>query len=86
MKVLTTAVSARSIAELCGPPFTDVDIFGVGDELGLKAAYNRYGRRDARLIIAKLMVRTSDPEVVERLVGVYARLADASEDEDKVLA
>lgn len=84
MKAPTTVVSPRSIASLCGPPFTDVDIFTTGDELGLRTAFNRYGRREARLIIAKLMVRASDPEVVERLLGVYRRLADKREDEVSV--
>lgn len=73
------AVSPREIAALCGPPFTEVDIFEVGDEIGLKGTYNRYGRFEARLIVAKLMVRAPDSEVVDRLLGAYTRLADASE-------
>jgi hypothetical protein len=78
-------VSPREIASLCGPPFTEVDIFDVGDEMGLKGAYNRYGRLEARLIIAKLMVRTSSPDVVERLLGAYTGLAAKSEN-NEVLA
>lgn len=78
MKV-RTAVSPREIANLCGPPFTEVDIFEVGDEMGLKGAYNRYRRLEARLIVAKLMVRASDPEVVERLLVAYNGLADGTE-------
>lgn len=79
MKVFHSVVSPREIASLCGPPFTDVDIFEVGDEMGLKGAYNRYGRFEARLIVAKLMARSSDPEVVERLFGAYTHLADPGE-------
>ena len=37
--------------------------------MGLKGAWNRYGRFEARLIVAKLMVRASDPDVVQRLLG-----------------
>jgi hypothetical protein len=78
---LGTGISPRNIANLCGPPFTDIDIFEAGDEMGLKSAYNRYGRREARLIVAKLMVRASDdPDVVERLLEAYKRLADKREE------
>ena len=74
-------VSSREIATLCGPPFTEVDIFEIGDEMGLKGAYNRYRRFEARLILAKLMVRTSDPKVVSHLLAAYASLALKSQDE-----
>jgi len=74
-----SAISPREIASLCGPPFTEVDIFEVGDEMGLKGTYNRYGQLEARLIVAKLMVRASEPEVVQRLVGAYSRLPGHSE-------
>jgi hypothetical protein len=80
MTLPDTRISPRSIANLCGKPYTDIDVFEVGDEMGLKSAYNRYGRRDARLIVAKLMVRASDPDVVERLVAAYGRLADTREE------
>lgn len=56
---------------LCGPPFTEIDIIATADDLGLKGTYNRYERREVRHIIAKLMVRASEPEVVERLAGAY---------------
>ena len=79
MKV-RTAVSPREIANLCGPPFTEIDIFEVGDEMGLRGVYNRYGRFEARLIVAKLMVRASDPEVVERLLGAYTGLGRREND------
>lgn len=75
-----TAVSPREIANLCGPPFTEIDIFEVGDEMGLRGVYNRYGRFEARLIVAKLMVRASDPEVVERLLGAYTGLGRREND------
>lgn len=81
MRTFRGLVSPREIASLCGAPFTEVDIFEVGDEMGLKGAYNRYGRFEARLIVAKLMVRASDPKVVERLLSAYARLADRRETE-----
>jgi hypothetical protein len=74
-----SVVSPREIARLCGPPFTEVDIFEVGDEIGLTGACNRYGRLEARLIIAKLMVRASNPDVVGRLLGAYGALANKSE-------
>jgi hypothetical protein len=76
---LHSAVSPREIASLCGPPFTEVDIFEVGDEMGLKGSCNRYRRLEARLIVAKLMVRASDPDVVKRLLGAYAGLAADTE-------
>jgi hypothetical protein len=76
-------VSSREIATLCGHPFTEVDIFELGDEMGFKGAYNRYRRLEARLIIAKLMVRASDPEVVSRLLDAYVSLAVKSQ--NKVL-
>jgi hypothetical protein len=79
VKVSRTAVSPREIAELCGPPFTEVDIFEIGDEMGLKGTYNRYRRLEARLIVAKLMVRASSAENVERLLGAYTGLAGKSE-------
>jgi len=47
--------------------------------MGLKGTYNRYGQLEARLIVAKLMVRASEPEVVQRLVGAYSRLPGHSE-------
>lgn len=75
------AISPREIASLCGPPFTEVDIFDVGDEMGFKGAYNRYGRLEARLIVAKLIVRASEPEVVQRLLGAYARLPGRGEND-----
>ena len=78
MKGFRRVVSPREIAHLCGPPFNEIDIFEVGDELGLKGAYNRYGRFEARLIVAKLMARASDPEVLHRLLDAYARLAGMS--------
>jgi hypothetical protein len=83
MEGFRNVVSAREIASLCGPPFTEVDIFEVGDEMGLKGEYSRYRRLEARLIIAKLMVHASDPEVVERLLGAYRGLADKTQ--NKVL-
>lgn len=46
--------------------------------MGLKGAYNRYRRFEARMIVVKLMVRASDPAVVERLSGAYSTLADKS--------
>jgi hypothetical protein len=58
-----------------------VDIFEVGDEMGLKGAYSRYGRLEARLIVMKLIVRASEPDVVQRLLGAYSRLAGRSENE-----
>jgi hypothetical protein len=70
-----TGVSPREIATLCGPPFTEVDIFQTGDEMGLKGAYNRYARLEARLIVAKLMIGASDPKVVGRLLDAYNGLA-----------
>lgn len=77
MTLSRTRISPRNIANLCGQPFTDIDIFEAGDEMGLKSAYNRYGRREARLIVAKLMVRASDdPDVLERLFAAYKQLAD----------
>lgn len=75
LRQFRSAIPPREIASLCGPPFTEVDIFEVGDELGLKGAYSRYGRLEARLIVAKLIVRASEPEVVQRLLGAHARLA-----------
>jgi hypothetical protein len=74
-------VSPRQIASLCGHPFTEVDIFEAGDEMGLKGSYNRYGRFEARLIIVKLMARASNPQTLKRLFGAYTRLADLSEPE-----
>ena len=50
---------------------TEIDIIAIADEVGLKGTYNRYERRDVRYIIAKLMVRASEPEVVQRLAAVY---------------
>ena len=47
--------------------------------MGLKGTYNRYGRLEARLIVAKLIVRASEPEVVQRLLGAYARLPGRGE-------
>lgn len=79
LKVFRTGISPGEIASLCGQPFTEVDIFEVGDEMGLKGAWNRYGRFEARLIIAKLMVRASDPQVLEHLVAAYAGLAAESD-------
>ena len=79
-----SAISPREIASLCGPPFTEVDIFEVGDEMGLKGAYNRYGRLEARLIVATLMVRASDPEVLHRLLGAYTGLAGRGANEVRV--
>ena len=75
LRQFRNAIPPREIASLCGPPFTEVDIFEVGDEMGLKGAYSRYGRLEARLIVAKLIVRASEPDVVQRLLGAYARLA-----------
>ena len=43
--------------------------------MGLKGVYTRYGRVEARLIVMKLIVRASEPDVVQRLLGAYARLA-----------
>ena len=83
VKLFRTAVSPHEIANLCGPPFTEVDIFEVGDELGLKGAYNRYGRLEARLIIAKLMVRASEPGAVERLLDAYATLVAKTGDQER---
>lgn len=80
MKFLDSSVSPRKIAKLCGPEFTDIDIFNAGDEMGLKTVYARYGRREARLIVAKLMVRASDPDVVERLLLAYNGLNGESRD------
>lgn len=77
---LAGSVSPRKIANLCGQPYSDIHIFEAGDELGLKSAYNRYGRREARMIIAKLMVGASDPAVIDRLLDAYRRLAPGSED------
>jgi hypothetical protein len=74
------SISPRNIANLCGQPFTDIDVFEAGDEMGLKSAYGRYGRREARLIVAKLMVRASDPDVIERLLEAYKRLADQTDE------
>lgn len=74
-----SAISPREIASLCGPPYTEVDIFEVGDEMGLKGTYNRYGRLEARLIVAKLIVRASEPAVVQRLLGAYATLPGFTE-------
>lgn len=71
MRIRGQRVSPRYIATVCGPPFTEIDIIAVADDLGLKGTYNRCGRREARHIIAKLMVRASEPEVVERLAGAY---------------
>jgi hypothetical protein len=71
VKISRDRVSPRHIATLCGPPFTELEIIAIADEVGLKGTYNRYGRRDVRYIIAKLMVRASEPEVVERLARVY---------------
>jgi hypothetical protein len=79
LRQFRTAITSRDIASLCGPPFTEVDIFEVGDEMGLKGAYNRYGPLEARLIVAKLTVRASEPEVAQRLLGAYARLAGRGE-------
>ena len=73
------AISSREIASLCGPPFTEVDIFEVGDEMGFTGAYNRYGRLEARLIVMKLITRALEPDVVQRLLGAYARLAGRGE-------
>lgn len=84
VKVPRDVVSSREIATLCGPSFTEVDIFELGDEMGFKGAFNRYRRLEARLIIAKLMVRASDPEVVSRLLDAYASLA--AKNQDGVLA
>lgn len=71
VKISRDRVSPRHIATLCGPPFTELEIIAIADEVGLEGRYNRYGRRDVRYIIAKLMVRASEPEVVERLARVY---------------
>ena len=79
LRQFRSAIPPREIASLCGPPFTEVDIFEVGDELGLKGAYSRYGRLEARLIVAKLIVRASEPEVVQRLLGARALLAARGE-------
>ena len=81
LRQFRSAVRPREIASLCGPPFTEVDIFEVGDEMGLKGAYSRYGRLEARLIVAKLIVRASEPEVVKRLLGAHARLAGRGEND-----
>ena len=75
LRQFRSSIPPREIASLCGPPFTEVDIFEVGDEMGLKGAYSRYGRLEARLIVMKLIVRAHEPEVVQRLLGAYARLA-----------
>lgn len=80
VKFPNTSISPRKIAKLCGPPFTDIDIFNAGDEMGLKTAYARYGRREARLIVAKLMVRASDPDVIERLLVAYNGLNGESKE------
>jgi hypothetical protein len=75
LRQFRSAIPPREIASLCGPPFTEVDIFEVGDEMGLKGAYTRYGRLEARLIVMKLIVRASEPDVVQRLLGAYTTLA-----------
>lgn len=49
--------------------------------MGLKGAYTRYGRLEARLIVAKLIVRASEPEVVQRLLGAYSGLAGRGEND-----
>ena len=81
LRQFQSAIPPREIATLCGPPFTEVDIFEVGDELGLKGAYSRYGRLEARLIVMKLIVRASEPEAVQRLLGAYARLEGRGEND-----
>jgi hypothetical protein len=81
LRQFRSAISPREIASLCGPPFTEVDIFEVGDEMGLKGAYGRYGRLEARLIVAKLITRASEPEVVQRLLGAYAQLPTRGEND-----
>ena len=79
LRQFRSAIPPRDIASLCGPPFTEIDIFEVGDEMELQGAWSRYGQLEARLIVAKLIVRASEPEVVQRLLGAYARLAGRSE-------
>ena len=81
LRQFRSAIRPREIASLCGPPFTEIDIFEVGDEMELKGAWSRYGLIEARLIVAKLIVRASEPEVVQRLLEAYARLAGRGEND-----
>jgi hypothetical protein len=75
------AIPPREIARLCGPPFTEIDIFEVGDEMGLTGSYSRYRQLEASLIVAKLIVRASEPEIIQRLLGAYARLSGRGEND-----
>jgi len=47
----------------------------------LDGAYNRYGRLEARLLVDKLLVRASAPDVVQRLHGAYPGLAGRSDND-----
>jgi hypothetical protein len=79
MNILRNTVSPRHIANLCGEPFTAADVVNVATELGLERGFGMYERHEARQVIAKLIVRTTDPEIVERLGDAYKRLADEPE-------
>jgi hypothetical protein len=74
--LLRNTASPRHIANLCGEPFSARDIVDVGAELGLTRHVGLYENHEARKIVAQLMVRTSEPDVVERLKAAYLRLAD----------